>query len=71
MARIRIIPSPGHVVAAAVDIPAFPDDRFGFGIPECIGDSARPVWFGGVDPVWHERDEGAWETTGHVEAELA
>ncbi|HOS94972.1 MAG TPA: hypothetical protein PLQ54_16765 [Armatimonadota bacterium] len=70
MARITLTPAPGQMSASATDVPAFPDERFGFGIPECIGDSARPVWFGGVEPKWEERDGGAFETSGRVEGEL-
>jgi hypothetical protein len=56
---------------SATGIEVFPGDRFGFGVPESIGDAARPVWFGGVEPHWNELDDGAWEQVGHLEDELS
>lgn len=71
MATIRLDPMQGQMSCGVSGAAAFPGMRFGLGLPEAIGDAARPVWFGGVDPLWEELADGAWRQMGRVEGELS
>jgi len=68
---IKLTPARGMMSVTATDVPAFPGVGFGLGIPESIGDVARPVWFGKVAPEWRELEAGAWETSATAEGELS
>lgn len=52
-------------------MPAFPGSRLSLGYPESIGDAARPVWFGGLEPKWERLADGAWRSVGRREGELS
>lgn len=70
MARIRFTPYPKQMGGMLTDIPAFPEERFGLGIPEAIGDAARTCWFVRISPEWQELTEGVWQSLGRAEGEL-
>lgn len=70
MAAITIQTTPGQMGAVATDVPAFPGDHFALGIPECIGDAAAPIWFGGLAPTWSRSAEGLWVQRGERSAEM-
>ena len=72
MPRVRIEPMQATMGCSFADIPAFPGERFGMGVPESIGDAARAVWFGPqIRPQWEPRDDGVWTYTTRVEGELS
>lgn len=54
-----------------LDVPAFPGDRFGLGMPEAIGDAAQARWFNRLKPDWKELDNGVWESACQDEGELS
>jgi hypothetical protein len=71
MPNIRLQPVQGQMALHVLDVPTFPGEGFHLGIPEAIGDAARCVWFGGVEPVWEELGDGAWRQTARREGELS
>jgi len=71
MARIRLAPTAGQMMAGVLDVPCFPGEQFGMGFPEAIGDASRPVWAGGIAPTWEEREVGAWECSGTLGGEVS
>lgn len=68
---IKLVPAQGMMSATATEVPVFPGVGFGLGIPEAIGDGARPVWFGRVTPEWRELGDGALESSATAEGELS
>jgi hypothetical protein len=71
MATIRLDPVPAQMAIRVSGIPAFPREVFHLGIPESIGDAARAVWFGGIEPKWEDAGGGAWRQTARREGELS
>lgn len=70
MPAIQVDVIQGQMSAAVHSVPGFPGDRFGLGIPECIGDASAPVWFGRLTPEWRKSDEGPWVQHGEQPGEL-
>ena len=71
MPAIRLQPVPGQMAVHVLDVPVFPGEGFHLGIPESIGDAARSVWFGAVEPAWEQLDGGAWRQTARRDGELS
>jgi len=70
MATIAVQPIPGQMGVLVTAAPAFPGDHFSLGVPECIGDAAAPIWFGGLVPAWSRSGEGLWVQRGERPGEL-
>lgn len=70
MATIQVEVVQGQMSVSLHGIPAFPNDVFGLGIPECIGDAARPIWFDGTSPRWSRNAQGLWVQHGHRPDEM-
>ena len=70
MGRIRFLAQPDQMGARLTDVPAFPGDSFGIGIPESIGAIDTPKWFNVIKCTWQEADGGKWSGRGWVDDEL-
>lgn len=71
MSAIRCEGVPGQMYCRITDIPAFPGRHTSLGYPESIGDAARPVWYGGLEPTWERAANGVWSSRGRRPGELA
>ncbi len=71
MANIRLTPQQGQMSCVVTDVPAFPEDGFGLGFPEAIGDAARAVWSGAPHIEWEDAGQGAWIQRGSRPGELS
>ena len=71
MARIHFTPQRGSMAGTITQVPVFPGEHFGVNCPEAIGDAARTVWQNRLRPEWQELDDGAWQSRGALDGELA
>jgi len=58
MNPIRVTGQPRSMSLLLQDVPAFPGATFNAGIPESIGESARPLWFGNLQADWNPPRDG-------------
>jgi hypothetical protein len=71
MAPIRFSAQSGSMGGTITDVPAFPGDSFGLGVPEAIGDSVNAVWFNRIKPEWRQLNGGVWRSTGGLDGALS
>ncbi len=71
MAAITFSPTQGQMGGRLTNVPAFPGESFGLGIPESIGDAARPAWFGKITPEWQGLDDGSARCVARLKGELS
>jgi len=69
--KIRLRGTPGEMVCAVTEVPAFPDGQFTLGYPEAIGDVAGAFWPGSIRPTWEALPDGAWVSRGELPGQLA
>lgn len=70
MAPIRIEGMPNNMGCGLTEVAAFPGARLTASIPESIGDSARPFWFGSIKPDWGRDAAGNVVSSGSQPGEL-
>ena len=71
MGKIRFEGHQGQMGGSITEIPAFPNEGFGLGYPEAIGDAAQACWFGSIHPEWQEGGGGVWTCSGRKEGEVS
>lgn len=70
MPSIRVTGMPGSMGLTLDQVAAFPGASFGASIPEAIGNSAAPYWFGSIKPTWGVGAAGELTSSGEQPGEL-
>lgn len=64
MASIRLVPDPHRMLCHAVEVPAFPGERFALAYPESLGSAETPIHFDAFDWQWTALPGGAVRCRG-------